>query len=260
MSFAWAMKLLISTILLAPTNGLLLLVIAGLFRRRRWAFGLAVVATLLTFLQCLPAFADKLLDSLESQSAALAPDAPKPDAGAIVILGGGLDTDAPEYGGDTISDQTLVRTRYGATLARRYHLPVLVTGGQTPNTNATEASLMATVLRDEFGVETRWQESNSLDTAANAAHSAPMLKAAGITRVVLVTQAFHMPRAKLLFEQAGLEVIAAPTGFISHPGADWLLIDFLPHGKALRNTYRAQHEWLGLAWLLLTHPAEGAPQ
>lgn len=261
MSFAWTIKLLISTLLLPPANGVFLLCIAGLFRRRRWAFGLAVLATLLLLLQSVSIVADPLIATLEDQSAAIAPAAARPNAGAIVILGGGLSTDAAEYGGDTTGDQTLIRLRYGATLARRYELPVLITGGLTPNTSATEASIMAGILR-EFGVTPRWQEDGSIDTAANAALSAPVLKAAGINRILLVTHAYHMPRAKMLFERAGLEVIPAPTAFRDHPNSgQWLLTDFLPRAKALRTSYHALHEWLGIAWLSLTHPAaEGAPQ
>ena len=54
MSFAWLFKTLIGTLLLPPANGLLLLGVAGLYRRRRWAFGLVVLATALLVLQSLP--------------------------------------------------------------------------------------------------------------------------------------------------------------------------------------------------------------
>lgn len=242
MTFAWTLKILISTLLLPPGNGLALLCLAGLFRRRRWAFGLAVAATVLTITQCVPAVARLLIAPLENQSAAIAPNAPKPEAGAIVILGSGVATHAMEYGSDTANDRTLIRTRYGATLARRYDLPVLVTGGKLPDTEASEADIMAGILRNEFGVEVRWQEAGSLNTAGNAALSAPMLKAAGVRRIVLVTHAFHMPRAKLLFERAGLEVIPAPTAFFSHATFDWLLTDFLPQTKALQISYYARSE------------------
>jgi uncharacterized SAM-binding protein YcdF (DUF218 family) len=92
-----------------------------------------------------------------------------------------------------------------------------------------------------------------MDTAGNAALSAAILKAAGIRRIFVVTHAFHMPRARLLFERAGLEVIPAPTAFFSHPNGDWLPGDFLPQPKALQISYYALHEWLGLAWIALTH-------
>ncbi|PKO39947.1 MAG: YdcF family protein [Betaproteobacteria bacterium HGW-Betaproteobacteria-4] len=251
MTFALTLKLLISTLLLPPGNGLALLCVAGLYRRRRWAFGLAVAATLLSIAQCLPVVADALIATLENQSAAIAPGAPAPPAGAIVVLGSGLATDAAEYGGDTSTERTLVRARYGATLARRYALPVLVTGGRPINAGRSEAEVMAGILDAEFGVKVRWREDEAMDTAGNAAGSARLLKAAGIDRILLVTHAFHMPRARLHFEQAGLEVVPAPTAFFSHPDDDWLLGDFLPQPKALQMSYYALHEWLGMTWLAL---------
>ncbi|PKO36703.1 MAG: hypothetical protein CVU33_16995 [Betaproteobacteria bacterium HGW-Betaproteobacteria-6] len=253
MSFAWTLKILISTLLLPPGNGLALLCVAGLYRRRRWAFGLAVAATLLSIAQCLPVVAHALIATLESQSAAIAPSAPPPAAGAIVVLGSGLATDAAEYGGDTSNERMLVRARYGAALARRYALPVLVTGGQPINAERSEAEVMAGILAEEFGVAVRWREGEAMDTGENAAGSAAILKAAGIRRILLVTHAFHMPRARWRFEQAGLEVIPAPTGFFSHPDNDWQLGDFLPQPKALQISYYALHEWLGMAWITLTN-------
>jgi len=252
MSLTWALKILFTTLFLPPANGLLLLCLAGLFRRRRWAFGLAASGTALLIAQCMPPVADCLIASLERQTTALMNA--KPDAGAIVVLGSGLVTDAAEYGDDdTASERTLIRTRYGATLARQVALPVLVSGGRPVNASRSEAEVMADILDKEFGVSVRWQETESNDTAENAAFSAAILKAAGIHRVLLVTQAFHMLRAKRRFEQAGLEVIPAPTAFISHQTFDWQPREWLPQAYALRTSYYALHEWLGLAWISLTH-------
>lgn len=253
MTFALTLKLLISTLLLPPGNGLALLCVAGLYRRRRWAFGLAVAATMLTIGQCLPVVADALIATLENRSVAIAPSAPPPAAEAIVVLGSGLATNAAEYGGDTSNERMLVRARYGAVLARRYGLPVLVTGGRPINAGHSEAEVMAGILDAEFGVQVRWREDEAMDTAGNAAGSARLLKAAGVHRILLVTHAFHMPRARLRFEQAGLDVIPAPTAFFSHPDDDWQPGDFVPQPKALQISYYALHEWLGMAWIALTN-------
>ena len=250
MSLVWLFKTLLGTLLLPPANGLALLGVAGVFRRRRWAFGLAVLATALLVLQSLPLVADSLLRSLENRAGPVLED--PAGAQAIVVLGSGLLSEAAEYGGDTANERTLVRTRYGATVARRFGLPVLVSGGRPVNATRSEAEVMAGILANEFGVPVRWQESRSRDTADNAAMSAEILKAAGIRRVVLVTQAFHMPRAATLFRAAGLEVVAAPTHFMSGDGAELIWLDFLPRASALQRSYYALHEWLGLAWLHLT--------
>ncbi|TXG97946.1 MAG: YdcF family protein [Rhodocyclaceae bacterium] len=254
MSLAWLFKTLLGTLLLPPANGLALLGVAGLFRRRRWAFGLAVLATVLLVLQSLPLVADSLLRSLESRAGPVLED--PAGAQAVVVLGSGLLLEAAEYGGDTASERTLVRTRYGATVARRFGLPVLVSGGRPVNATRSEAEVMAGILTKEFGVPVRWQENRSQDTADNAAMSAEILKAAGIRRIVLVTQAFHMPRAVSLFRAAGLEVIPAPTYFMGGDGGAPIWLDLLPRASALQRSYYALHEWLWLAWLHLAAEAK----
>ncbi len=250
MSAAWFFKDLLVILLLPPANGLLLLCIAGLYRRRRWAFGLAAFATALLVLQSLPLAAGALMASLEARAGPVIENAD--GAQAIVVLGSGLELDQPEYGGDTAGERTLLRLRYGAVLARRFGLPVLVTGGRPQDATRTEAAVMAEILDREFAVKARWQEGESRNTAENASRSAAILRAAGIRRVVLVTQAFHMPRAVRLFRAAGLEVIPAPTQFKSAARSPLGPLDLLPQSKALRNSYFALHEWLGIAWLALT--------
>ncbi len=249
MSSVFLFKNLLGTLLLPPTNGLLLLLVAALFRRRRWAFGLALVGGTLLFLQSLPIVASYLIAPLEARAGGVFVSAQ--GARAIVVLGSGLRRDAPEYGSDTVNERSLVRLRYGATLARQLQLPVLIAGGVPPQASRAEADVMAAIAEKEFGVAVRWKESESRDTADNARMSARILKVAGIRRVVLVTQAFHMPRARQLFEAAGLEVVPAPTDF-KGPGEGPLeVFDFLPQARAIQTSYYALHEWLGLAWISL---------
>ena len=255
MTFAWFLKQLLAALLLPPGNGLLLLALAGLFRRRRWAPAFAVVGALLLFLQSLPPVAQALMASLERQAGPVVVAAE--GAQAIVVLGGGLDADAPEYGGDTAGERTLGRLRYGAVLARRFELPVLVTGGQPSYASRAEADVMAEFLQNELAVAVRWRETAALDTEGNAAFSAAILHDAGVQRVLLVTDAFHMPRARELFERAGLSVVPAPLWFRAAETRRQGLLDWLPRASALRYSYYALHEWLGRLWLRLK--VEGSP-
>ena len=245
MSLLWFLKNLFGSLLLPPGNGLLLLAIAGIFRKRRWALRLAVAASLLLLAQSLPVVSNGLMRSIEAQAGPVLSDAQGADA--IVVLGSGLNFDAPEYGGDTANERTLVRLRYGAVLARQLKLPVLVSGGQAPRGGRTEAEVIAEIMENELAVKVRWREDKSTNTAENAQFSAKILRQAGIKRVVLVTQAFHIPRARLLFERAGLEVIPAPTGFKSLQEVSPLM-GWLPQASALHNSYYALHEWLGIFW------------
>lgn len=256
MSTAWFLKDLLSTLLLPPGNGLLLLGLAALFRRRRGAFAVALLGGGLLLVQSLPPVAGWLTATLERRAG---PVLTEPQgAGAIVVLGSGLNLDAAEYGGETVNQRSLVRARYAATLAVRHRLPVLVSGGRPPDARRSEAEVIAEVLEREFKVAVRWRESRSADTADNAARSAELLRAAGIRRIVLVTQAFHMPRARRLFEAAGLEVVPAPTELGQQHALPDHVLEWLPQAQALHASYYALHEWLGMAWLALRQRIPGA--
>lgn len=163
---------------------------------------------------------------------------------AIVILGGGRDVEAPEFGwGDAPSNTSWRRLAYGAHLHRQSGLPILVSGGRVHDEHSAEASLMAAALREVFEVPVRWMEGQGRTTRENARYSAEMLASAEIRHVALVSQAWHLPRALAEFEQAGLEVTPAPTEFASPPPPG--LHAWLPRAYHLNQSTRALHEWLG---------------
>ncbi|HEX5277356.1 MAG TPA: YdcF family protein [Fluviicoccus sp.] len=128
-------------------------------------------------------------------------------AQALVVLGGGLYRH-PETGDSTVAGgYTLERLRYTVLLARQSGLPVAVTGAEE------ESAGMVRTLREDYGIEARWVEGTSHTTAENAALSARLLQPEGITRIVLVTHAWHMGRAAYIFRHHGFVVLPAPTGF-----------------------------------------------
>jgi uncharacterized SAM-binding protein YcdF (DUF218 family) len=147
-------------------------------------------------------------------------------ADAIVVLGAGRERGDPAWGGDQPTGVGLERERYAARLAKASGLPVLTTGGLHFGLPPSEAALMADSLHDDFGVAVRWQEGRSRTTWENAQYSAEMLLPQGIKRVVVVTQAWHMPRAVWSFQKAGFEVVPAPVGFLgvdnARPLGGWL--------------------------------------
>ncbi|MFZ6750185.1 YdcF family protein [Undibacterium sp. Ren11W] len=175
-------------------------------------------------------------------------------AQAIVILTAGSLEHSPEYGGKAIPDYIgLGRMRYAAKLYRDTALPILVTGGFGSKAPARDslASAMANALQYEFAIPVRWQEDQASNTYENAQFSARILRQAGINRVLLVTDAMHMRRAKFAFDQTGLVVIPAPTLFFS--SSDFGLLSFIPGVEGLRRSHYAMHEWLGLLQYRLFH-------
>jgi uncharacterized SAM-binding protein YcdF (DUF218 family) len=71
-------------------------------------------------------------------------------------------------------------------------------------------------------------------------------------RILLVTSAFHMPRARQIFEQAGVVVEPFPVDFwFSEAGGGWTVLDFLPSVGALQQTQTALRELYGRAYYRL---------
>lgn len=172
------------------------------------------------------------------------------NAQAIVILSGGTRAYASEYGGPTLRAITLERVRYGARVARVTGLPVLVSGGSVGD-EPPEALLMRNVLINEYGVPVRWVETRSRNTHENAVKSAAILKASGVTRVILVGHSFDFPRTRLEFEAAGIGVTAAPIDI--PPAKPTEFGDFWPSARGLQLSYYACYEILANVLYRLTH-------
>ncbi|MGE0384215.1 MAG: YdcF family protein [Gammaproteobacteria bacterium] len=236
------------SLLLPPGSSLVLLVLAWAMRRRlpRAARALAVLAVGTLWLLATPYFAGVLQASIAG-APALDPRALR-DAQAIVVLGGGRVSGAPEYGGrDVVSRRTMVRLQYAVLLQRQSNLPVAVSGGSVFDQAVSEAELMRTALEDWFRVPVRWLEPRSRNTAQNAMFTHALLAGQGIRRIVLVTEGLHMRRAAWSFRRAGFEVIAAPTLIATEfPPRGPLML--MPDANALRTSSDVLHEWIGLAW------------
>jgi uncharacterized SAM-binding protein YcdF (DUF218 family) len=240
LDFLW-LKAVLKAIVLPPT-GPLLIAAAGLLSRTRLpriGRSLATVGVAGLLALSMPVVAD-FLGQFVDTSAPFDPDAGR-TAQAVVILGGGVRRDAPEYGGDTLGPLTLERVRYGARVARLTALPVLVSGGSVLG-GEPEAKLMRASLEGEFGVPVRWVEAASRTTHENAVLSARLLKSAGISRVVLVSHAFDMRRASAEFAAQGIETIGAPTG--KHGAMRHGALDYVPSITGLVGSYYATYELL----------------
>lgn len=238
--------------LVLPPISLLVLFGAGLLclakGRRRPGLILTGAGFAALYLLSTPAVANLLMRVIDAPPAAERALAAS-GAQAIVILSGGFERYAPEYGDrGAVDGITLQRLRYGAHLARRLDLPVLVSGGQLDDAPATLADMMKSALEQDFGVAVRWTEGRSKDTYENAAFSASLLKADGVQRIILITHAGHMNRSARVFAAQGLSVIPAPTVF-----APPLSIDLWPRASSLHASYYALYEIIGAVWYRLRY-------
>lgn len=253
MNAGWVFNTAVGALLLPPFS-LIWLCALGLLLRRRWPRAgvlLSLSALLILTLLSTRFGAMLLVRPLEQLHAPLIATRGL-DAQAIVVLGGGRISQAPEYGAADVPNlYTLARLRYAARLQRITGLPLLVSSGMPDGAPQSEAALMATVLRDDFKVPVRWVEGESDNTAQNARFSAQMLGRDGVTRIVLVTDAIHMARAQQAFANNGLQVIPAATVFYSRERGT--AVDWVPRAQWLHLSAYASHEWLGRVWYALRH-------
>jgi uncharacterized SAM-binding protein YcdF (DUF218 family) len=232
------LRLLLRTLFLPP--GCLLIVgFVGLLLARRYRrLGTAIVVLSLAVLWLLatPVIADGL-ERMADRYPAL-DLSHRVDARAIVILGGGgYRQYAPEYGGPAPEYAMYGRLAYGAYVARRTALPVLVTG------NGMEAVTMQLSLARDFGVQTKWVDDVAKDTYDNAQDSARILRAAGIEHVVLITSDTHLWRAAQEFEAAGLSIVPAPAGVWAPREIG--SVRYVPTATGLLRSYTAVYELAG---------------
>lgn len=119
------------------------------------------------------------------------------------------------------------RVARGAELARMHpHLLVAVAGGWLRGP-MSEASVMVRLLDQEGIAPNRiLSEDHSLNTFENILYLRDMLPRWGVTRIYLVTDSFHMPRAIMTCRWLGLEAHAYP---VWHPRAEvwyWIVAHF----------------------------------
>jgi uncharacterized SAM-binding protein YcdF (DUF218 family) len=251
------------TALLLPPGGPLLLIAFGLLlcggRRAPLGRAIAGIGLIAAYLLSTNAIGSQLMRLVERDLQPWSPTlvAPPRDGRAeppraIVVLGGGLERERRgEVLRDRMSSRTLERVLHAARLARATGLPVLVSGGRVAPHRTTEADLMRRALEDDFGVRVRWVEQVSRDTAENAAKTAEVLRADRITRVILVTHAYHMRRAAQAFEAAGIGVVAAPGHFASDAAGDhWR--DWVPSVPGITVNAHAARELVAYAWYRLS--------
>jgi uncharacterized SAM-binding protein YcdF (DUF218 family) len=242
-------RYLLKTLLLPPGILLLLLVLAWWLRRSRPRLAAACFAVGLggLWLMSLPVVVEWAARGIEQ-------DVPLPrnqwatlaqQADAIVILGSGRERKDPTWGADIPTGVALERMRYAAQLARESGLPILTSGGLHLGEPPSEAAIMADSLERDFGVRVRWQEGLSRTTWENATMTAEVLQPLGIKRVILVTQAWHMPRARWSFEKAGFTVVAAPVGILGRDNA-LLFGGWLPESRAVQQSGQLLSEAAGL--------------
>ena len=152
---------------------------------------------------------------------------------ALVVPGAGV------IGPDCVLNlSALRRTMAAARLFQQGRAPLVVfTGGPSARSSCVVGEAMA-ALAWQLGVprEATLVESRSTTTWENAVFSGELLQPRGIHRILIVTDALHVPRCERVFRKVGFEV-----GSVSVP-----VVQVSTSNLAMLRM--ALHEYLGLAY------------
>lgn len=228
-----------------PLGVTLILIIVGLITRRRT---LVCAGAVLLWISATPAVSGWVFRAVEGHSERVAAHE-APPADAIVVLSIGRVTAPGRAAVSEWGDPD--RFFGGVELFNAGKAPLLVfTGGTSPlaPTGPAEGEVLLQFAVSS-GVPTERVVSTGrvMNTADEAAAVARLLSHKGPTRqrILLVTSAFHMDRARHLFERAGFVVYPFPVDFGVSAGEPFNLLRLVPSASALDRTQRAVREVYG---------------
>jgi uncharacterized SAM-binding protein YcdF (DUF218 family) len=231
---------------------LLVAVAAGLSGRRRISVRLSGCAFLILALSSWTALGAWMISPLEERFAR--PQLPDRVDG-IIVLGGGFESAINIVRGGYELNGSGDRFVEAAILARRFPTARIVVSGGNPalavdeEPDATTAPRLLTALG--VAPERLVLEGKSRNTYENAIFTKALIAPKTAGTWILVTSAFHMPRAKAAFDKAGFPVIPWPVDYRS-TGREGLGLLARNPIDALRTTTYAVHEWIGLLAYWLT--------
>jgi uncharacterized SAM-binding protein YcdF (DUF218 family) len=232
-------------LLVLPLGITLIMLLVGILNRRRW---ILIAAALFLWITSTPLVGNSLSQAMDAGQIRI-PAADALTADAIVVLSTGR---AVAPGPAAISEwDDADRFFGGVELFRAGKAPLLVfTGGWFPYspTAPLEGEILAEYAK-AMGVPSDrvLTTGRVVNTLEESRATAALFKerALPVSRILLVTSAFHMSRARLLFERAGFAVVPYPVDFGASRAAALGFLDVVPTAAALLRTQTAMRELYG---------------
>src|SRR5262245_11006975 len=237
-----------------PSSLIAIALVAGVVLARRKAGRRLLIGGLAALLICgLSPLSEALIAPLENRFARADPARGGPITG-IVVLGGAEDSRAHPPHELAGLNEAAERMTEAAALARRFPEARLVLSGGSAallTAQAPEAIAMGRLL-EALGVASAriTLESRSRDTYENALFTRRLVNPAAGERWLLVTTAWHMPRAMGCFRQAGFAVEPWPVDYRTSGRLQLWPTGGIPEG--LRQMDFIMREYAGLAMYYLT--------
>jgi uncharacterized SAM-binding protein YcdF (DUF218 family) len=252
----FAMKKTITPLILPPGIFILAIMLVSMVmvHRKRWKLGMvnSIIGLMLWILSTAP-MADWLMHGLESDYSIPA----SPSGDVIILLGGGMMEGVPDLTGISApSASTMVRIVTAARLYRQLKLPIIVTGGRAYEDTDSALAPVAKRFMVDLGVPENaiTVEDRARDTAQNARLTAAICRQQGFSRPILLTAAYHLKRARMAFDAAGMQVTLFPAYFMGTRNVIYTWRHLLPQADALHISTKALHEYIGILYYRMIGP------
>jgi uncharacterized SAM-binding protein YcdF (DUF218 family) len=240
-----------------PSNFLMTLGIVGVVllctRLRRLASWLVVTSLVLLAIAGWSPLGNVLMLPLEQRFPPWDPSHGAPDG--IVVLGGAISPDVSRTRDVVALDEAAERITAAVELARRYPQARIIFSGGSGSLLADEPPEAPFAVQEfeALGIahDRITAEEQSRNTVENAVFSRLIANPQPGERWLLVTSAYHMPRAMAVFRAAGFAVEAYPVDWRTRGPVD-ATKPFPTLGDGLRRTDTAVREWVGLLAYRLT--------
>lgn len=214
--------------------------------RRRLAGFLSLLAGTILFVTLFTTTGAWSLQKLEARY-------PRPalpaDVTCMIVLGGGFDLEVTASRGGMEMNQAADRYIEAARLARLYpQAKILVSGGDGSfsGTYKGDAELSGTFFQ-AMGVDPARiiMEKTSRNTIENVAETRTLLDTNKLSNCLLITSAYHMPRAKALFDAERVTTVPWPSDYRASGKVEFGL-DFTQPSLNAALTSTAMREWAAL--------------
>lgn len=226
---------------------ILLALLLSLAGWRKSGFLFSSLAALLLFVTLYTTTGNVLLQRLENKAVRPQPD--PASVSCIIMLGGAIENDVMDARGGIEFNAAADRYTQTVRLALKYpQASLIISGGDGSFSGRYEGEAEAT---ERFFTDFRIKadrlikENTSRNTFENSANTRELLERHGLTDCLLVTSAFHMPRATALFAKMGIGVIPYPVDYRT-TGRTEIGFDFTQPSLNAQNMATAVREWLAI--------------
>lgn len=200
--------------------------------------------------------ANGLVATLESDYWSAVTPADAQGVQAIIVLAGGVSEAGPRRPYPELYGDTWVRLRRGLEVFDQFRgaLPLIYSGVLIDplhqNSGSSEPGLVSAALsRWGIGPDRGWMEATSRNTYESGVASARLLRehfpAVKRLRILLVTSAWHMRRARSVFDKLAVDTVPVPCDFRSGP-TDITVVAMVPNYAAFSTSTVMIREWLGI--------------